>query len=51
MGGRLESSLDKITQEHQLDEHWLPVFASTDKLEDGRYQIQFVHKDNEESSR
>ncbi|MTC44883.1 hypothetical protein GKR71_03370 [Providencia sp. wls1922] len=50
-GGRLESSLDKITQEHQLDEHWLPVFASTDKLEDGRYQIQFVHKDNEESSR
>lgn len=50
-GDRLESSLDKITQEHQLDEQWLPVFASTDKLEDGRYQIQFVHKDNEESSR
>ncbi|HHR6037366.1 TPA: TcdA/TcdB pore-forming domain-containing protein [Providencia alcalifaciens] len=50
-GSRLESSLDKVTQKYQLDEYWLPVFASTKRLEDGRYQIQFVHKGNEESSR
>lgn len=50
-GSRLELSLDKMIQKYQLNEYWLPVFASTKRLENGRYQIQFVHKGNEESSR
>ncbi|MTB66580.1 hypothetical protein GKR48_07045 [Providencia sp. wls1943] len=50
-GSRLESSLDKITQKHPLDEYWLPVLTSTERLEDGRYKIQFVHKGDEEEAR
>lgn len=46
-GARLELSVDKITQLHQLNENWLPVFASTDALDDGRYRIQFIHKGDE----
>ncbi|CAG9426536.1 TcdA/TcdB pore-forming domain-containing protein [Providencia alcalifaciens] len=50
-GARLESSVNKINQLNQLDENWLPVFASTDKLDSGRYRVQFIHRDDEEVPR
>lgn len=50
-GARLESSINKISKLNQLDEGWIPVFASTDKLDSGQYRVQFIHRGDEEAPR
>ncbi|WP_350303958.1 insecticidal toxin MCF [Photorhabdus viridis] len=50
-GARFEAASTRLAQEHQLDNHWLPIIATTEDLGEGRYQVQFINRDQPEQTR
>ena len=50
-GSRLESALNNVMEQYQLDQKWLPVFKNIEVLENGKYRLQFIHQDDDEDSR
>ncbi|MCC8421433.1 insecticidal toxin MCF [Photorhabdus thracensis] len=50
-GARFEAASTRLAQKYQLDNHWLPIIATTKDLGEGRYQIQFINRDHPEQTR
>ncbi|MBS9438247.1 cytotoxin [Photorhabdus noenieputensis] len=50
-GARFEAASTRLAQEHQLDSRWLPIIATTEDLGEGRYQVQFINRDQPEQIR
>ncbi|OWO78865.1 cytotoxin [Photorhabdus luminescens] len=51
LGARFEVASAQLAQEHQLDNHWLPIIATTEELGEGRYRVQFINRDQPEQTR
>ncbi|NIA76181.1 prevent-host-death family protein [Providencia rettgeri] len=49
-GKSLSKSIEKISSEHRLGKSWLPLFSNIEEIEDNHYRIQFINKDDPQST-
>ncbi|WP_445493516.1 insecticidal toxin MCF [Photorhabdus sp. SF281] len=50
-GARFKAASTRLVQKHQLDNHWLPIIATTEYQGEGRYRVQFINRDQPEQTR
>ena len=50
-GARFEAASTRLARENQLGSQWIPIIATTEKTPEGRYQVQFINRDQPEHTR
>ncbi|WP_025127307.1 TcdA/TcdB pore-forming domain-containing protein [Pseudomonas sp. PH1b] len=47
-GARFEAASTRLARENQLGSQWIPIIATTERTPEGRYQVQFINRDQPE---
>ncbi|MCP1489944.1 insecticidal toxin [Pseudomonas fluorescens] len=50
-GAKYHEASTRLAQEAGLDYRWMPVIANTQKQADGRYEVQFINREQPEETR
>ncbi|MBS9439733.1 hypothetical protein EAE91_22080 [Photorhabdus noenieputensis] len=50
-GAKFAEASTRLAQENNLDQRWMPVIGNTEDQGEGRYQIQFINRDQPEETR
>lgn len=50
-GEKYYNAIARLTQENNLENHWMPVIANTEDLGKGQYRLQFINRNHSEETR